>query len=148
MQNNNLSSVLKKALNERNNPIDYKAMHLAKVVKLEPLIVSIYEDKILLEENVELYISEWFRFRCNIDKTKVLSQTVGEKLESAKAVSEIHSFTSTPCGMPNAVSYLADAISGINSELLALKCDLKIGDYVAVGSLEQTDRYILLDKVL
>ena len=68
MQNNNLTSVLKDALNKRNNPVDYKAIHLAKVVKLEPHIVSIYDNHILLEENVELYISEWFRFRCNIDK--------------------------------------------------------------------------------
>lgn len=149
MQNKvDLANVLKGALKLRNNPKDLKAINIATVVKLEPLTVSLYEGKVLLRENEELFISEWFRFRCNIDKTKVLSQTVGEKLESAKAVSEIHSFTSTPCGMPNAVSYLADAISGINSELLALKCDLKIGDYVAVGSLEQTDRYILLDKVL
>ena len=148
MQNNNLTSVLKDALNKRNNPVDYKAIHLGKVVKLSPLIVSIYDDNILLEEDNELYISEWFRFRCDIDKEKTLSQTVPSKLDSAKAVTETHSFTSSPCSMPSAISYLADAISGVNSELLALKCDLKLGDYVAVGSLEQTDRYILLDKVL
>lgn len=148
MQNTNLAKVLKGALKERNNPVDYKAIHLAKVVKLEPLIVSIYEDKILLEENVELYISEWFRFRCDIDKTSALSSTVPAKLDSAKGVTETHSYTGSACAMPDAITYLADAISGVNSELLALKCDLKLGDYVAVGSLEQTDRYILLDKVL
>lgn len=148
MQKTDLTRVLKDALKERNNPTDYKAIHLAKVVKLEPLIVSIYEDKILLEENVELYISEWFRFRCNIDKTSALSSTVPSKLDSAKGVTETHSYGGAPCQMPNAISYLADAISAVNSELLALKCELKVGDYVAVGSLEQTDRYILLDKVL
>ena len=149
MQNKvDLTNVLKGALKLRNNPKDLKAVNIATVVKLEPLTVSLYEGKVLLRENEELFISEWFRFRCNIDKTKVLSQTVGEKLESAKGVSETHSQSGSPCSMPDAVSYLADAISGINSELLALKCDLKLGDYVAVGSLEQTDRYILLDKVL
>ena len=148
MQNNNLTSVLKDALNKRNNPVDYKAIHLAKVVKLDPLIVSIYDNHILLEENVELYISEWFRFRCNIDKDGTLSSVVPDNLQYAKSITEAHSFTGAPCSIPEAISYLASAISGVNSELFALRCDLKLGDYVAVGSLEQTDRYILLDKVL
>ena len=148
MQNNNLTSVLKDALNKRNNPVDYKAIHLAKVVKLEPLIVSIYDNHILLEENVELYISEWFRFRCNIDGAKWLSEKVKEDLQNANAVKETHSNGGAPCQMPNAITCLADAIDCVATELLALKCDLKLGDYVAVGSLEQTDRYILLDKVL
>ncbi len=39
-------------------------------------------------------------------------------------------------------------ITKVNNELLALKCNLKKGDLVVVGSLEQTDKYILLDKVL
>ncbi len=79
MQKTDLARVLKGALKRCQNPTDYKAIHLAKVVKLEPLIVSIYEDKILLEENVELYISEWFRFRCNIDKDGTLSSVVPNK---------------------------------------------------------------------
>ena len=140
--------VLKEKLKERNNPTDLKSIVIGKVVKLEPLTVSIYEDKVLLTENDELYISEWFRFRCNIDKTKRLSEDVPNELSNALAVSETHSFTGTPCGMPSAISYLSNAINCINAELLALKCDLKTGDLVSVGSLEQLDRYILLDKVL
>ena len=50
--------------------------------------------------------------------------------------------------MPDAVSYLAGAILKVRDELLALKCDLKIGDHVVIVSLEQKDRYLLVDKVL
>ncbi len=148
MQKTDLARVLKGALKECQNPTDLKAVNIAKVVKLEPLTVSLYEGKVLLREGFELYISEWFRFRCNIDKTSALSSDVPSKLESAKAITETHSFISSACLMPNAITYLADAISAVNAEVLALKCDLKLNDYVAVGSLEQTDRYILIDKVL
>ena len=50
--------------------------------------------------------------------------------------------------MPNAISNLASAILGVRDELLALKCDLQIGDHVLLASLEQKDRYILIDKIL
>ncbi len=85
MQNGiDLTNVLKGALKSRNNPTDLKAINIAKVVKLEPLTVSLYEGKVLLREDNELYISEWFRFRCNIDKEKTLSETVPSNLGSAK----------------------------------------------------------------
>ncbi len=149
MQNGiDLTNVLKGALKSRNNPTDLKAINIATVVKLEPLTVSLYEGKVLLREDNELYISEWFRFRCNIDSAKWLSEKVKEDLQNANAVKETHSNGGAPCQMPNAITCLADAIDCVATELLALKCDLKLGDYVAVGSLEQTDRYILLDKVL
>lgn len=147
-QNNDIVDVLKSKLKERNNPVDLKSIIIGKVVQLEPIIVSVYEGKVLLEENEELFISEWFRFRCNIDKTKRLSEDVPNELSDALVVTETHSFTGSPCNMPNAISHLVNAINCINAEVLALKCDLKIGDLVAVGSLEQLDRYILLDKVL
>lgn len=147
-ESKDIVEVLKKKLNERNNPVDLKSVIIGKVVKLEPLTVSIYEDKVYLTENDELYISEWFRFRCNIDKTKRLTDDVPNELTSAQSVTETHSFTGSPCGMPNAINYLVNAINCINAELLALKCDLKTGDLVSIGSLEQLDRYILLDKVL
>ncbi len=90
MQNKvDLASVLKKHIKLCKNPTDLKAINIAKVVKIEPLTVSLYEGKVLLRENNELYISEWFRFRCNIDKEKTLSQTVPSKLDSAKAVKDI-----------------------------------------------------------
>lgn len=149
MQNKvDLTNVLKGALKSRNNPTDLKAINIGTVVKLEPLTVALYEGKVLLRENNELYISEWFRFRCNINKTEWLSKTVPEDLQNAKGVKETHSYGGAPCQMPDAIEYLTDAIVCVATELLALKCDLKLGDYVAVGSLEQTDRYILLDKVL
>ncbi len=66
--------VLKEKLKERNNPVDLKSIIIGKVVQLEPVIVSVYEGKVLLEENEELFISEWFRFRCNIDKTQRLTR--------------------------------------------------------------------------
>lgn len=145
---NDIVSVIKWQLKKCKNPTDLKAINIAKVVKLEPLTVSLYEGKVLLRENNELYISEWFRFRCDIDSAKWLSEKVKEDLQNANAVKETHSNGGAPCQMPNAITCLADAIDCVATELLALKCDLKLGDYVAVGSLEQTDRYILLDKVL
>lgn len=162
MEKTDLTTILKDALVERNNPTDLKTIIIGVVRQVSPVIVGICENKILLEENDELLISEWFRFRCNIDKTLKLSNGVVSDLSdsdsdcnSAKGVTETHSYTGTPCNMPSAITYLASAISKTNSaitktknELLALKCTLKVGDYVAVGSLDQLDKYILLDKVL
>ena len=148
MKNKDLTTVLKSALNERNNPTDLKEIHIGKVEQVSPVIASISEGKIQLEENDELIISEWFRFRCNIDKTTKLSEGVPDDLTNARAVTETHSYTGTSCNMPSAVDYLAQAIEKVTGELLALKCDLKVGDLVIIGSLEQLDKYILLDKVL
>lgn len=161
----NLVDVLKNSIKNCQNPTDLKPSIIGKVVQVSPVIVSISEDKILLEENEELFISEWFRFRCNIDKadceqraedpfnasnqaTGRLSSGVPSDLENARGVSETHSYTGASCQMPSAVDYIAQAIEKVTAELLALKCDLKIGDFVVLGSLEQLDKYILLDKVL
>ncbi len=99
-----LISVMKRHLKQCQNPTDLKPAIIGKVEKLNPIIVSTNEGKALWEENEELFISEWFRFRCNIDKDKTLSQTVPSNIESAKAVTETHSFTAAPCIMPNAIS--------------------------------------------
>lgn len=140
---------LANALKERNNPTDLKSCLIGTVKQIEPiLIVSCEDGNYLLTENDELYISEWFRFRCNIDKTTALSASVPENLESAKGVEETHSQSGSPCSMPDAIAYLAEAINSINSELLALKCNLAIDDYVLIASLEQENKYILIDKVL
>lgn len=143
-----LISTLAEELNKRNNPTDLKAGIIGVVKQLEPLVVSINEGAINLTENDNLLISEWFRFRCNIDKTGALSSTVPSDLDSATAVTETHSYTETACKMPDAISYLADAITQVNTELLALKCNLALGDKVVISSLEQTDLYIVIDKVL
>ena len=161
-QDYDITRVLKQELSKRNNPKDLKAVHIGTVVQLSPVQVSLFEGKILLTENDDLYISEWFRFRCDIDKTTALSSGVPDDLSTsasncdhAKQVTETHSYTGSACQMPSAISYLASAIAStnsaitkVNTELLQLKCDLKVGDYVFIGSLEQLDRYILIDKVL
>lgn len=137
------------ALKERDNPKDLKSGIIARVEQVAPLVIVSYADgKIMLTENDELLISEFFRLRCNIDATGVLSATVPENTDNAEAITETHSYTGSPCNMPDAISYLAGAIIGIRNELLALKCDLKIGDNVVLASLEQKDKYILIDKVL
>jgi len=162
MQDYNISKILKNELNKRNNPTDLKSIHIGTVVNLSPLTVSIYEGKVILTENDNLFISEWFRFRCDIDKTSALSQDVPNYLsasqsayESAKEVTETHSANGLPCDMPSAITLLAtaiensnSAISSVNTELLQLKCVLAVGDFVTIGSLEQLDRFILIDKVL
>ncbi len=86
-------------LNERTNPTDLKASMIGKVVKLSPITIQIDNGNALLVENDELEISEWFRFRCNIDKNKALSSDVPTNLEQAKAVTEVHSYGGTPCQM-------------------------------------------------
>ena len=118
MEKTDLTTILKDALVERNNPTDLKTIIIGVVRQVSPVIVGINENKILLEENDELLISEWFRFRCNIDKTSKLSSGVVGDLsdsdsncDSAKGVSETHSYTGAPCNMPSAISYLASAIS-------------------------------------
>lgn len=140
--------ILAHELKKRDNPGDLKEGFFAKVEQIAPIILSCENGKILLRENNELYISEWFRFRCNIDKTTALSAGVVSDLNSGKAVKETHSYTGASCNMPSAINYLASAITKINNELLALKCNLKKGDRVVVMPLNMIDKYILVDKIL
>lgn len=143
-----LIKILAGKFKENQNPTDLKPSIIGVVKQLEPVIVSINDGAVLLTEGDELFISEWFRLRCNIDKTGALSSDVPSSLESAKGVTETHSQSGSPCSMPDAISYLADAITSINTELLALKCELALDDLVIITSLEQTDKYLLIDKVL
>ena len=143
-----LIKILAGKFKENQNPTDLKPSIIGIVKQLEPLIISINDGAVLLTEGDELFISEWFRFRCNIDKTGALSSDVPSSLESATGITETHSYTETLCNMPDAISYLADAITSINTELLALKCELALNDLVVITSLEQTDKYLLIDKVL
>ncbi len=147
MSNDDFFKRLALALKERENPVDLKPCIIGKVVELSPVTVQTGEENILLVEDEELQLSEWFKFRCNIDSTGALSSSVPSYLESAKSVTEIHSYTGTACTMPEAISYLAQAIQAVTSELLNLKCELTIGDYVIIASLEETDKFILIDKV-
>lgn len=147
-EKNDITHILKIALKTRTNPKDLKAIHIGKVVLLSPLMVSMHEGKTLLEEDVELFISEWFRLRCNIDSTNALSSGVLEDLNNAKSVVETHSNGGAACQMPKAIEHLANAIKKIDDEILSLKCVLNIDDLVIIGSCEQTDKYVLLDKLL
>jgi|GEM_PF-2640642 len=145
----NFFNLLADNLKKRDNPKDLKSGIIARVEKIDPLVIVSYADgKIMLTENEELLISEFFRLRCNIDKTGVLSSSVPENTDNAEAISETHSYTGSPCQMPDAISYLAGAILGVRDELLALKCNLQIGDHVLIASLEQKDRFVLIDKIL
>lgn len=143
----NFIEIIAKELNKRDNPTDQKSSIVGKVVQLEPIIVSISDGHVLLKENDRLGISEWFRFRCNIDKTLALSNDVPSAIKNAKNVTETHSQGGSPCSMPNAIEYLATAIDKINTELLALKCNLALGDSVTITSLEENGKYVLLDKI-
>lgn len=148
MEKVNFVSEITKELKKRNNPEDVKPSIIGVVVKIEPvIIVQIENGDILLTENEELEISEWFKFRCNINKTNALTQDVPNNLNNALNVAETHSYGGAPCNMPNAITCLVNAINAVNNELLALKCNLNIGDFVVIASLEENNRFILIDKV-
>jgi len=143
------TSLLVEQFKSCTNPPNYKEAIIAKVITVEPLSLHIDSDKTLLTEGENLLIAEGFRFRCNIDKTTALSQGVPSDLTSAKGVKETHSYTpNNACNMPNAISYLAEAIEKINTELLAYKCMLKQGDYVIICPTEISEKYIVIEKVL
>ena len=89
--------VLHREFTKRNNPSDLKPAIIGKVVELQPLTVQISNENILLIEGGDLEIAEWFRFRCNIDSTGMLSSTVTSKTDSAQAITETHSYTGAPC---------------------------------------------------
>ncbi len=148
MTNKNFIEELADKLNKRTNPTDLKSNIIGKVVQLNPIIVQIADGRILLREGDELELSEWFRFRCEIDSTSVLSGNVSSDCQSARSISETHSYTGSACIMPDAISHLANAILGVRDELLKLKCILELDDYVNIASLETDGKYILLDKVL
>ena len=148
MPNETFAEIISKEFKKRDNPVNLKPTIIGKVVQISPIIVQIKNGKILLTENEELEISEWFRFRCDIDTGGALSSNVPNNLENAKNVTEIHSESGANCQMPDAIASLASAILGVRDELLALKCNLKQGDYASIASLDETNKYILLDKVL
>lgn len=144
----NLINVLKGALKGRDNPIDLKPVYIGKIVNLSPIKVSIFDGKVILTEDDDLYISEQFRLRCNIDKTSALSSDVPNLLEQAKQVTETHSASGSPCNMPQAIDFLAQAITKVSTEILNLKCDLKFGDKVILAPLQDMHgAYVLIDKI-
>ena len=145
--NETFAEMLSNEMAKRNNPNDLKSGIIGKIVQVEPIIVSIDNGKILLSENEELEISEWFRFRCklgkNADDENEVDTTVSTAIKDLTG-----SCDAKVCNLSSVVSSFKIAINSIKNELLALKCDLKKNDFVSVASLEENGKYILLDKVL
>ena len=149
MSNNkdNAIDIIAKNFKQCKNPNDLKSSIIGKVVKLNPIIVSISNGYVLLKENNELEISEWFRFRCNIDKNA--DNKTGMKQTVSDAIDELKSTCGEKeCNLSTVITDFKTALKAIQNELLALKCNLAVGDYVTVTSLEESGKYVLLDKVL
>lgn len=133
---------------ENRNPSSYKELTIATVQTVEPLLLTVSNSQIQLSEEIgNLYIPEWFTFRCNIDKTGVLSSSVPSNTDNAESIQETHSYTGGACQMPDAISSLASAILGVRDELLQLKCILQVGDKVIVAPLESDSEYVIVDKL-
>ena len=143
-----LALTLAKKFKGCKNPSSYKELTIATVQKLEPLELAVSNSQIILSEELgNLHIPEWFDFRCKIDETGVLSADVSSDLDDAVSIEETHSYTGSPCQMPNAILSLASAISGVRDELLKLKCVLAVGDKVVVSPLRADSEYVLIDKL-
>jgi len=143
MSNEDFFKKLARNMKERNNPPDLKPCIIGKVVKLEPITVQIECERILLTENDELIVSEWFYFRKNIDKTSALTN-VPSNLETALSSGAC---TAPGCSIITVLTNICEEIKKINTELKQLKLDLKVNDRVLIGTLDETDKYILIDKV-
>ena len=145
----NFFKYLAKEIKNRDNPTDLKEVCFGFVVNLAPLTVSTNGGAFLFVEGEDLFISEQFKLRCDIDKTSALSSDVSSLLNEAKQVVEVHSYTGSDCLMPTAIKKLADAIDIAKTELLNLKCDLKLGDKVILAPLQDMHgAYILFDKAI
>lgn len=142
-------SLMLAQMNKKNaNPTVYGECVLAKVINVSPLTLSLANEQIqICEADETLIIPEWFQFRCDIDKTGMLSSSVPASVENANSIAETHSYSGAPCNMPNAVSSLSDAILSIRDELLNLKCMLKFNDKCIVAPLGSDSQYVLVDKV-
>ena len=136
--------VLKNELEKRNNPTDLKSAIIGKVVQLDPIIVSISDGNVLLHENKHLKVSEWFKFRCDIDETKPFTNSVSIAVDKAKTPT----CGGEGCNIGSIVSNLATALQNVSNALYTLKCNLALGDLVTVTSLEEDGKYVLLDKVI
>jgi len=147
--NKDFFKFLAKEIKNRDNPKDLKEVCFGFVTALSPVTVTSNGGAFTFTEGDDLFISEQFRLRCDIDKTNALSSDVPNLLDGAKQITETHSYTGSPCDMPTAIDKLAQAIEKVNTELLNLKCDLKIGDKVIIAPLaDMHGAYVLIDKVI
>lgn len=143
-----LALKLAKEFKRRNNPSSYKELTIATVQQVEPLQLTIANSQIFLSEEIgNLFIPEWFAFRCKIDSTGMLSKTVPTETESAQGITETHSQSGATCNMPNAIVHTSNAILAVRDELLGLKCELQIGDKLIVAPLEADSEYVIVDKL-
>lgn len=138
-----------KKFKERDNPPDLKEGLIGVVVSLSPLTVSIENGQVILTQNDQLIISEWFQKRWDIDKTMALSVDVLSLLgaTSSSIATAIHSYTGTSCSVIGVVDKLNQAITKINAELFALKLDLKLKDKIILLPSDVADKYFVIDKV-
>lgn len=149
MQNKDFFKFLAKEIKNRDNPKDLKEICFGFVAAIEPLTVQTNGGAFSFVEGDNLFISEQFRQRCDIDKTTALSSDVPDLLDKARQIIETHSYTGSSCNMPNAIDKLAQAIGKVNTELLQLKCNLTVGDKVILAPLaDMHGCYILIDKVI
>lgn len=145
----NFFKYLAKEIKIRDNPTDLKEIVIGFVATLKPVTVTTDGGAFTFVENNNLFISEQFRLRCEIDKTSALSSDVPNLLDQAKQVTETHSASGSPCNMPQAIEKLANAIDKVKTEVLQLKCDLKIGNKVILAPLQDMHgTYVLIDKVI
>ena len=140
---------LAKSLKERTNPSSYKEACFGFVQKADaPVIVTTAGGAITLAEGDNLFISETFRKRCDIDKTLKLTVGVPGDLTSARAIEELHTDPKIPCTFPQAINYLALAIEKVTAEVLDLKCELAVGDKVLLIPADIDSSYFLVDKII
>ena len=165
-----------KEFKKRNNTNDFKPC-IAVVVGLAPLKLSVLGGEVMLTEADNLIITEWFKKRCDIDKTFALSVDVPAKLAEAQTESLAYcelaqsgltayiNIQPPPIDVPLATVVLASvgeisqaisqvlskvssSITDLKTEILNLKLTLAIGDYVLVIPSAESDKFFLVDKVL
>ncbi len=166
---------LAKEFKKRNNPNEFKPC-IGIVLNLNPIRIAILNGEVILTEQDNLIITEWFKKRWDIDKEHDLSVDLPAKLNWAKlnliqakllassAVStDVYHSNGASCSVTSAnfalvqqaIDQIAEAIDNvsdavkINKEaLLELKLDLQVGDSVFIVPATETDKFFLTDKVL
>ncbi len=159
-KNNSWEYSLAKLFKERNNPVEFKPQE-AVIISLSPVKVSILNGQVVLEENKQLVISEWFQKRWDIDKAGALSSDLPNLLttalnNAAQAADTIviDDYSGAQCEVMGAIDQinaaviaLSQAITINKTELLQLKLDLQLNDRVLIVPAEKEDIFYLVDKI-
>ena len=164
-----------KEFKKRDNPKEWKPQE-AIVISLSPIKLKVLDGKVILAENKNLIIPEWFKKRWNIDQTFALSQYIPQLIQNITDLSNdfidiidpenenqgvLHSYP--PAVEPDerhnvevrqgfqllsqVFERICDAIEINKTEILQLKLDLQIDDKVLIIPSSQDDVFILIDKV-